>query len=238
MRRFRLRSLAALALGLNFWGAAAAVPVLYRGGGAASLVPLLLAPCVLAWGALQRRAWALLGLFPALVAAAALLAGKAAAQSFGPVTFATAALCFVAYCLASASLCRPRADAPATDRGTAGAAAGATVEPLADRPAPHRWRLRLAILRTLTVGAAAFPLLLVGALLARDETPDLLALAAIPPLWVGVFVAYLRAPAWAFYVGAEEREPARPARRPLVLALRWGALGLAALVGIALLVTQ
>jgi len=228
-----LRQGAVLVLGLNFWGAAAAAPVLY---GArvelplwAPLVPLVLGPAVLVLGAARARAWALLAAFPALVALAAALGGRRA-LAFGPITFATVALCFVAYCLAAATLCRPRA---ATHLGPD--EGGLVIEPLADRPAPHRWRLRLGILRTLTVGTALFPVVTIAPLLAREGTPELLPLACILPLWVGAFVAYLRAPAWAFYIGADEREPSRPPRKPVLLALRWLALAAAALAGVGLL---
>jgi hypothetical protein len=203
-----------LALGVNLWVVAVALPMLLAAharalggvsaGGVviASLLPLgaLAAGAWLARGAAQ--AWALLVAFPVLVAAPqALAAAEVTARVVPGAAWLLAAASLLAY-LGSVARAQAR-----QERASDGAPTTMTRR-LHQDPMPSRWQRRLRVYRGLTVLALVFPLVLVaaiglspsfaasleasfGANAARAQS---LAAVAVGLLWIVLLRAYFLAP--------------------------------------------
>ena len=162
-----LRMTLPLALGVNLWVVAVALPMLLAAharalGGVSTLA--LLAASLLPLGALgvgawldrvEAQAWALLVAFPVLVVAPqALAAADVTARVVPGAATVLAAASLVAYLV---SVVRAQAQAERA------AEVPAAARRLHQDPVPSRWRRRLRVYRGLTVVAVVFPLVLVGA---------------------------------------------------------------------------
>jgi len=202
-----------LALGVNLWVVAVALPMLLAahahalgGASTAGLVVTCLAPLgALGAGAwldrAQSQAWALLVAFPVLVAAPqALAAADVTARVVPAAAVVLAAASLVAYLAAVV-----RAQARAEDAGDGSAP---VTRRLHQDPVPSRWRRRLRVYRGFAAVALAFPLVLVGSVcLSPSFTASLeasfganaaraqaLATVAVGLLWIVLLRAYVLAP--------------------------------------------
>ncbi len=201
-----------VALGVNLWVVAVALPILLAaharalgGVSTAGLVAVSLLPLVaLGVGAwlerVERQAWALLVAFPVLVVAPqALAAADVTARVVPAAASVLAAASLVAYLV---SVVRAQA------RAERGVEAAATTRRLHQDPVPSRWRRRLRVYRGLTAIAVVFPLVLVGAVGlspsfaasleagfgAQAPRAQALATVAVGLLWVFLLRTYVLAP--------------------------------------------
>jgi hypothetical protein len=203
----------ALALGVNLWVVAVALPLLLAaharalgGVSTAGIVVVAVAPLgALALGAWRARAGspagALLVAFPVLVVAPqALAAAEVTARVIPAAAWLLSAVSLVAYL---GSVARAQAQAERVGDG-----AVAATRRLHQDPLPSRWRRRLRVYRGLTVMAVVFPLVLVGAV---DLSPSFsraltgsfgadaaraqaLGTVAVGLLWIVLLRAYVLAP--------------------------------------------
>jgi hypothetical protein len=194
-----------LALGLNLWIVAAALPLMLALhqdalNGVGLVVLTLLAPIALGVGVWQRSTVALLLAVPVLLVLPLALAGAdTSARVLPAAAFVPQAASLAAYLIAVArALSRD-------DRSAAAAPAGRA---LRQDALPPRWRRRLRVYRGLTVTAVAFPSLLLCAVDlspgfaatlgasfgARAPRVQALLTVAVGLLWMGLWRAYLLGP--------------------------------------------
>jgi hypothetical protein len=197
-----------LALGLNLWIVADALPLALAmrgddGDGPGLLILSLTVPAALVIGVSQRATIALFVAVPLLVALPLCLTGsEASARVLPSLAFVPQALSLMAYLLAVAhSLGR-------TEREDEGDVPEVTLRSLRQDLLPARWRRRLRVYRGLTVVAVVFPTVLLAAVdlspaFARalgaafgPRAPRMQALVTVAAgvLWIGILRAYLLGP--------------------------------------------
>ena len=203
-----------LALGVNLWVVAVALPMLLAAhahalGGVSSaglvLVSLLPLGALAAGRWLARgsaQAWALLVAFPVLVAAPqALAAAEVTARVVPGVAWLLAAVSLLAYL---GGVVRAHAQAERAEDG----APAPIARKLHQDPVPPRWKRRIRVYRGLAVVALGFPLVLVGAVGlwpsfaasleasfgANAARAQAFAAVGVGLLWVVILRAYVLAP--------------------------------------------
>ena len=197
-----------LALGVNLWIVADALPLAFamRGdgnGGPGLLLLSTTALVALGIGVWQQATLALLVAVPLLVALPLCLTGaEASARVLPSLAFVPQALSVVAYLVAVAhALAR-------LDRAREGDSPSATSRSLRQDLLPARWRRRLRVYRGFVAVAIIFPSLLLVVVdlapaFARDlgasfgtRAPRMQALVTVAAglLWIGLLRAYLLAP--------------------------------------------
>lgn len=197
-----------LALGLNLWIVADALPLALAmrgdgGQGPGLLLLSLLAPAALIVGVWQRAASALFVAVPLLIAVPLCLTGaEASARVLPSLAFVPQALSLAAYLVAVAqALAR-------LDREDAEAPPPTLMRSLRQDLLPPRWRRRLRVYRGLVVTAVVFPSVLLAAVdlspsFARalgasfgPHAPRMQALVTVGVglLWIGLLRAYILAP--------------------------------------------
>jgi hypothetical protein len=208
MQLQRLPMMMVVALGLNLWVVADALPLALAmsgdgGEGPALLLLSLLVPAALAIGVWQRGAIALFVAVPLFVALPLCLTGaEASARVLPALAFVPQALSLVAYLLAVAhALVRG-------EQGQAAATPVTTMRSLRQDLLPARWLRRLRVYRGLVATAVIFPAVLLAAV---DLSPSFaralgasfgpraarvqaLVTVGVGALWVGILRAYLLAP--------------------------------------------
>ncbi len=191
-----------LALGLNLWIVAAALPLalgLHSDAtmGVGLLLLSLLAPTALLLGLWQRSPVALFAAVPLFVALPLCLQGAdTSARVLPPLAFVPQALSLAAYLVAVArALSGPRPSPSPSSRG------------LTKDALPARWRRRLRVYRGMVATAIVFPSVLLAAIDLSPSLPQELgphapriqALTTVAGglLWIGILRAYLLGPLYA-----------------------------------------